>query len=244
MNISQPTLDRLLAHQPPHVRNLLWVFQEKHRPVAIDGSETGTGKTYTTCAVARELGLKLLVICPKPAIPTWYRIAHSFELEVLGVINYETAQNGKYYESLTDFYSEQRFNCPYLDVIREQARDLYDNPVWTTAGRPKMKVVDIQWHLPDDVLLIWDESHKGKSGFYAGQTVNNKLMVSVKPHLSYNNRRFCMLLSATITDKVENFDMAGYLLGLYTPHVKRVFDRFVQRVHNESSFSWPTTIRI
>lgn len=230
IEISQETLDQLLPHQPKHVRNLLWIYREKHRPTTIDGSETGTGKTYTTCAVAKELGVKILVICPKPAIPAWYRIAQLFGLEVIGVINYETAQNGKYYESLTDFYDETRFSCPYLDVVREQVRDQYDQPVWTTAGRPKMKVVDINWDLPNETILVWDESHKGKSGFYAGQTVNNKLMVSVKPHLSYANRRFCMMLSATITDKEENFDMAGYLLGLYTPHVKRVFDRFLQRV--------------
>jgi len=233
IELSEFTQNNLLAHQPPHVKNLLYVFREKQRSCALDGSETGTGKTYTTCAIAREMGLKLLVICPKPAIPNWYRIAQTFGLDVLGVINYETAQNGKYYETLTHFYDEVRYMCPYLTVNKQQATDSFGNLVWTEANRPKMKVISIDWELPRDVLLVWDESHKGKSGFYAGQTVNNKLMVSVKSHLSAPNRKFCIMLSATITDKLENFDMAGYLLGLYQPHMKRVFDRFIQKVERK-----------
>jgi len=230
INIPDEVVNRLLPHQPQHVRNLVWILDEKQRTAAIDGSDTGTGKTYTTCAVAKVLGLSLLVMCPKPAVPAWYRVASRLEVNVLGVVNYETLQNNKYYESLTDFYDEKRVHCPYVSVTREHARDIHGQLLYTPKGRPKMKVTNIVWHLPDNVLVISDEAHKGKSGFYAGQTVNNKIMVSIRPALNAQRRIFALLLSATLTDKSENFDMAGYVVGLYQPHMKRVFDRFLNKV--------------
>lgn len=55
---------------------------------ALDGSDTGTGKTYSAIAVARELGVTPLVIAPKPTLPSWDRAG-----EFLGhpgeTINYE-----------------------------------------------------------------------------------------------------------------------------------------------------------
>ena len=35
---------------------------------ALDGSDTGAGKTYTAVGVARELGMKIAVVCPKAVI--------------------------------------------------------------------------------------------------------------------------------------------------------------------------------
>ena len=35
---------------------------------ALDGSDTGAGKTYTAVGVARDLGMKIAVICPKAVI--------------------------------------------------------------------------------------------------------------------------------------------------------------------------------
>src|SRR5574343_1125211 len=46
----------------------------KHWGAAIDGSDTGTGKTYTACAVARELGYNILVVCPKAVIKSWKKV--------------------------------------------------------------------------------------------------------------------------------------------------------------------------
>ncbi len=45
-----------------------------HWGAAIDGSDTGVGKTYVACAVARELGMNLLIVCPKSVMESWKRV--------------------------------------------------------------------------------------------------------------------------------------------------------------------------
>lgn len=60
---------------------------------ALDASDTGTGKTYTICAVMRERGEKWLVVCPKAVRSAWHRVAAHFGGEVF-TINYE-ALKGK-----------------------------------------------------------------------------------------------------------------------------------------------------
>ena len=38
---------------------------------AMDGSDTGTGKTIVALEVARRLDLVPFVVCPKAVVPTW-----------------------------------------------------------------------------------------------------------------------------------------------------------------------------
>jgi superfamily II DNA or RNA helicase len=61
---------------------------------ALDASDTGTGKTFVACAVARVLELALLVVCPKNVLPPWKRAAELFDVEI-EVINYEMLRTGK-----------------------------------------------------------------------------------------------------------------------------------------------------
>ena len=68
---------------------------------AIDGSDVGVGKTYVACAVARELKMKVLVVCPKAVMEPWKRVlVNHFKMKgsLVGIINYEqirrpTAEN-------------------------------------------------------------------------------------------------------------------------------------------------------
>ena len=43
--------------------------------VALDASEIGTGKTFCEVATAVRLGLKLVVVAPKPVLPAWKRVS-------------------------------------------------------------------------------------------------------------------------------------------------------------------------
>lgn len=61
---------------------------------ALDASDTGTGKTAVACAVARTLGRKLLVVCPKSVIPPWAKFARMFGVEAV-IINYEMLRTGR-----------------------------------------------------------------------------------------------------------------------------------------------------
>jgi hypothetical protein len=219
---------KLLSPQIPHVNHLIKCLTA--RTVIVDGSEPGTGKTYCAAAVCAARGLRPLIAAPKQSIPMWYDICAMFGVDPLGVVNYETLKNGRYYESVDDFYLEQRVECPYIKIERKPILNRNGLPVRTKGGQIKTEVKQIIWDLPADCIVIFDEAHRGKNGLNGGQTLNSELMVSVRPYLNRSDRKHGMILSATLTDKPENFDTAGYILELYKPHVRKVYEQFITRV--------------
>ena len=70
---------------------------------AKDGSDTGTGKTVIALTVARRLGLKPFVVCPKAVVPSWTEWIYKFLYETPYVFNYEKIRNGN-----TEFYSKNK----------------------------------------------------------------------------------------------------------------------------------------
>ncbi len=132
MKISQQTSKKLLKYQFMHVQNLMYALQNNN--VAIDSSDTGTGKTYTTLATCKELGLKPFIICPKSIIHMWKVTAKKFDVELLGVSNYEIIKRCKYY------YHDSPVECPYLSYNKT-----------------------FKWKLPKNSILIFDEVHKCKN---------------------------------------------------------------------------------
>jgi len=62
---------------------------------AIDSSSTGTGKTFVACAVARQLNLKLAVVCPKAVIPSWHEASKFIGADVKFILNYEALKSKK-----------------------------------------------------------------------------------------------------------------------------------------------------
>jgi superfamily II DNA or RNA helicase len=60
---------------------------------ALDSSDTGIGKTFVACGVAKVLNRAIFVVCPKNVIPPWRRAAYSFGVEA-EVINYEMLRGG------------------------------------------------------------------------------------------------------------------------------------------------------
>jgi len=108
-----------------------------HWGAAIDGSDTGTGKTYTACAVARELGYNICVVCPKAVIRSWNKvIKNHFKMgdKLIGVVNYERLRTGR-----------------------------KDSPIASYILHRHKKRATFEWKLPVKTLIIWDESHKLKN---------------------------------------------------------------------------------
>lgn len=107
-----------------------------HWGCAIDGSDVGTGKTYTACGVIRELDMDILVVCPKAVMETWRRvIKNHFRLnsKLVGIINYESLRLGKPDSDIASF-------------IRNK----------------KTHVNEFIWKIPKSTLIVWDESQKLK----------------------------------------------------------------------------------
>ena len=88
--VTVPT-EGLLKYQVPAVRGLVAALQR--HGAALDGSDTGTGKTYTSIAAFRALGISPVVIAPKAVLPSWERAAEHFGVTIR-VVNYEKVRTG------------------------------------------------------------------------------------------------------------------------------------------------------
>jgi superfamily II DNA or RNA helicase len=118
-----------------------------HWGAAIDGSDVGVGKTYVACAVARELGMKILVVCPKAVVESWNRvICKHFKMkdQLVGIINYEQLRIGKKDNQFASYVTN-----------RKTHRDKFT------------------WKITKDTLIVWDESQKLKNW----KTKNSKTCV-------------------------------------------------------------------
>jgi superfamily II DNA or RNA helicase len=96
-----------------------------------------TGKTYSACAVARELNLNILVVCPKAVIKAWGNvIKHHFKMgnKLVGIINYEKLRTGR-----------------------------KDSPIASFVLKKHAKRETFVWKIPKKTLIIWDESQKLKN---------------------------------------------------------------------------------
>jgi len=67
----------------------------QNHSVALDCSDTGTGKTVTACSVAKNLGLPFAIIAPKIVLPAWKEWCSTFGLQPEFVLNYEKLRTGK-----------------------------------------------------------------------------------------------------------------------------------------------------
>ena len=178
----------LLSYQDPHVQALQYAFLNGR--TVIDASDTGTGKTFTSCYLAKEEGFKPIIICPKAVLMTWKKTLDLFEVEYLGIANYELMKGGSWFAydpNRTGDLGEKE-KCPYLEVTKTKGR------------RPSYKWIGIS----SDVVFIFDEAHRCKNK----NTVNSKLLLAT--HETTGKK---MLLSATIADKPHFFAVFSVMLG-------------------------------
>lgn len=140
--------EKLLDHQHLHVYNIISCLQ--NNKVAIDGSDTGTGKTFTSIAIAKHLNLKPLIICPKNCISIWKNVCSLFNVKPLTITNYELIKNGKCYD-----HNNNIIKSNYINV---------DNK-------------SFKWNLSKskNIIVIFDEAHKCKNY----NSMNGKLLLSL-----------------------------------------------------------------
>lgn len=101
------------------------------------GDFTITHNTYTACAVARDLGYNIVVVCPKAVIKSWNKVIRKhFKMgdKCLGIINYEKLKTGKKDNAIASYV-----------LSRSSKRNVFT------------------WKLPKKTLIVWDESQKLKN---------------------------------------------------------------------------------
>lgn len=233
VEIPDEVVSHLKQFQVEHVQNLIYAL--KKHGVALDTSDTGTGKTYAAIAVAAALGLRVIINCPKAVIPNWHNVCTILDVEQLMIINYEALRTGKYFVTLEDFLNDERTDCPYINLVREDVvNQMTQEPILNANGHTKTKVVDIVWSIPENTLVIFDEAHVGKNGLNNSiPTINSKIMVMAKPQLEPQRNVYGLFLSATITDKLDNFDVIGYLLGLFPNYSKKSYKQFIDKLPDD-----------
>ncbi|ARF11756.1 DEAD/SNF2-like helicase [Klosneuvirus KNV1] len=180
INLKNEVANKLYDYQFLHIFNLMTAI--RYNNVILDTSSVGLGKTYTSIGLCLQLNLRPFIICPKTVMPQWNHVCKIFGVRPLGIVNYESIKNGKYYNK-----TGERVNCNFVKVVEDG------------------KKLDFQWNLPGYALIIFDEVHKCKNQ----KTQNAKLLLSTK------NQRRVLMLSATLSDKPNNFQIFGYMLGCY-----------------------------
>lgn len=148
IDLSKFISNRLLSYQYLHLCNLITAFH--YHKIIMDGSDTGTGKTYTAIALCKHLNLKPLIICPKILISNWNTVCQYFQVEPYSIVNYETIKNGFHYNEAG--YKEE---ANFLDISKESGKRF-------------------RWKIPHNVLVIFDEVHRCRNK----STINGQLLLS------------------------------------------------------------------
>ena len=211
---------KLLSYQVAHVFQLMECLKIRNR--VLDASDTGTGKTYCAIALCALLKLTPLIVCPKSVITNWTSVAKEFRIKCLGISNYEMLKNGNYY---TENY--EKVKCPYMDIegkietekdLVKEDEDFININVKQDIEKPIKKIkkeqvkfrepkkIEYKFYLPSDCLVIFDEAHRCKN--WASKT--SEMLLAI-------NKSQCkiMMLSATLTDKIDCFKPFGVVLDFY-----------------------------
>lgn len=153
VELKQEIEKKILKHQYIHLTNLINIFNKNNTKCALDFSNTGTGKTYTTIALCKQLNLNPIIICPKSVICYWKEVCNFYNVKAHTIINYESFKNGNEYD-------DNMKKCK-SDIIE------YDE----TSKKFIWKNIDKQKY-----IIIYDEAHKCKSE----KTLNGQLLFSSK----------------------------------------------------------------
>lgn len=196
--------EKLLPYQIPHAENLIYTLQAHGR--ALDLSQTGTGKSYVACAIAKQLNLKPFIVCPKSLVTMWPKVLDTFGLKSYGITNYELLQQEKF---LVKGIPKK---CPYIECKETWDQDIIENDYQSKRKDSESKFYTFVWKdLPKDILFIFDEAHRCKNP----RTYNGILL-----HSLAETESKILLLSATLADKPDTFVLPTYVLKL----VKNVRD--------------------
>lgn len=206
-------MEKLLSYQVPHVYQLYESLQ--NNKCVLDASDTGTGKTYTTIMLCKLLNLRPFIISPKSVLTNWIDVSEKLGVKIFGLSNYELLKNCKYYTENLEYA-----DCPYMDIITKLP-DKSTKRILVKSKKPdkseeenksknrskeNKQIKDFIFQLPEDVILIFDEAHRCKNH----KTTTSRLLLSLS-----STKNKIVLLSATITDKIECFKPFGVAFGFY-----------------------------
>jgi len=220
--LSNKTNNKVLSYQKKHIIKIISAILENN--IALDSSDTGTGKTYVAIATCIELGKRPIIICPKTLIYNWLSVCEYFELKPYEIVNYETIRTGKSY---IDSRFNNRMDSPFITLEEYE------------PGKSRKNVYE--WSVPDDGMIIFDEAHRCKSI----NSDNGKLLLSTKQLIT--DKIPVLLISATICEKTTDMKIPCYLFDKildtrkYNHYVKNLVNRYPNCAVRKSDFAEKTS---
>lgn len=190
-----------------------WLRQVlERRGAALDGGDTGVGKTWTACGVAYLLDRPTLAVVPKISISDWKDVAArvGVEMDVFGWEKLRTGRTpyGWWDHPLTD--EGRAYKCArcqetltYEEVLDSQCR--CDPEGGHTVTACKHTYGKFNWHRGIG-FLIFDEVHRAN----AMQSLSAEMLIAAK-----RQQITTLALSATPAASPLHFRGLGYLLGMH-----------------------------
>lgn len=206
-SLSNEINDKVYDYQKKHILKLIGSLLKYS--IALDNSDTGTGKTYSSVAACVELNRRPIIVCPKTLLFTWLDVCERFGVKPYDIVNYETVRNGKTYRdtSFTD-----RIESPFVSVIEND---------YESGNR-----ITYEWAVPKDAILIFDEAHRCKSP----GTDNGRVLLSTRQLIKQGIP--VLLASASICEKYPDMKIIFYLLGMisdikkFNRHIKMLMYKY------------------
>lgn len=159
----------------------------------LDTSTTGSGKTWTSMALAVHFDFELFVVAPKIVMPAWRNLANKTKVKIIDIISYN---------SLVSVTGRQPPNG-YLSRR--------DSPNMVNYF-PTPKLLDL-WNRR--VLFVFDEIHKVKN--YTATMKAVSAFIASSSEIATESR--IGLLSATLFDKDVHALSFFHLLGYVSPDI-------------------------
>lgn len=166
----------LYDYQNRHVERLSEILESY--PIALDTSQMGAGKTYTSLYLAQKYNFPILVVGPKTMKSVWEDLAEEYQIHLIDYLSYQKLRSTK----------GKKPKHPYL--LRQ---DVESNTYFTTTPEWE-KLID------SGILLIFDEVQmiKNKTDQYqACQTLSASI-------LKKGDVSRVLLLSGSPFDKEEH----------------------------------------
>ena len=187
----------LFPYQVNHVK--IEINALRKTGVAIDASDTGTGKTHCALVSAENLGCNVIIMCPKPVIAVWKNASklHKFVEYDPVIKSTKLTKTPRRWYFCSNYEQFKNGNTPFLRV------------------KVKGTVVIYKWKIPENTIVVVDECHKFKN--YKTQ---NFLMIDALNFGTLNDGKVPLLmLSATLVDKLSFIYPIGKLTGLFTSYL-------------------------
>ena len=224
-----------LDWQVPNIKAM--VAAVRNHGLSIDRSITGSGKTYMALFAAKELGMKVAIVCPCSVLGYWREIADSIGVEVHAVTNYEALLADT---KVSEYYADSPPKAE--ETARERRTRVRSARLWNeeihppTARKLRRRTVNLveasklgkkgliggwkfvnrdwEWQLPENTLLILDEVHRcgGITSKYS------RFLKGVR-----DCKQPAILLSATLADSPLKMRGLAYCSGILRSYSSQKF---------------------